>query len=122
MHTNPTANWVSTYRGTTAESTLRPKLVSHRPSWSIARTGYSSSRGFYNTEFGDTIGKYGDNPRDILPHDAPKQENLPRILNMGTQKVTSHTPGYNGFIPNSDINWKAVEQSKGQKVRNTIIK
>ena len=41
---------------------------------------------------------------------------------MGTTKVTSHIPGYNGFIPQIDINDNAVDQSKGEKTRNTIIK
>ena len=36
--------------------------------------------------------------------------------------MTSHIPGYNGFIPQVDINQNAVSQSKGQAVRNTIIK
>jgi len=43
-------------------------------------------------------------------------------LTVGTTKVTSHIPGYNGFIPQIDMNEKAVGQSKGQAARNTIIK
>ena len=42
---------------------------------------------------------------------------------MGTTKVTSHIPGYNGFFPKSDFNSKALEQSKlDNKNRNTIVK
>ena len=43
-------------------------------------------------------------------------------LTVGTSKVTSHIPGYNGFIPTIDINENAVSQSKGQDARNTIVK
>lgn len=43
-------------------------------------------------------------------------------MTIGTQKVTSHIPGYCGFIPNTDINHTAIDQSLGQKLRNTIIK
>ena len=41
---------------------------------------------------------------------------------MGTTKVTQHIPGYNGFIPNADINDGAVSQSKLDVGRATIIK
>lgn len=117
-----TNHWVSTYRGQTAESTTRPRLISNRPAWSVNRIGYSSSRGVYKTEFTETIGVFGHNPRTILPHDANKQENVYNEMTIGTQKVTEHIPGYCGFLPNTDINEKAVSQSKGSSLRNTIIK
>ena len=42
---------------------------------------------------------------------------------MGTTQVTSHIPGYNGFIPKSDFNQTALDQSKMlNKNRNTIVK
>lgn len=56
------------------------------------------------TEFGDSIGKFGDNPRDNLPSVATKQVNKLNELTVGTAKVTSHIPGYNGFIPQTEIN------------------
>lgn len=44
-------------------------------------------------------------------------------LTVGTTKVTSHIPGYNGYIPKSDFNDKALQQSKLQGAsRNTIVK
>jgi hypothetical protein len=106
-----TNHWASTYRGTTADSTLRPRLVSNRPTWSINRVGYSSSRGIYKTEFTETIGTYGHNPRGILPSDSVKQANIHNEMTIGTQKVTAHIPGYCGFIPNTDINTNAIQQS-----------
>ena len=51
------------------------------------------------TEFTDAFGKHGANPRDILPLDATKQTNKNNDLSVGSTKVTSHIPGYNGFIP-----------------------
>jgi len=41
---------------------------------------------------------------------------------VGSTKVTSHIPGYNGFIPQTDINPKVTEQSKGEQERMTFIK
>ena len=106
---NPTQHWKSNYRGTTADSAARDRLISTRPMWSINRQGYSSSRGIYKTEFQETIGKFGHNPRNILPHEAEKQSNTNNELSIGTQKVTKHIPGYSGFIPNTDINKNAVQ-------------
>jgi hypothetical protein len=50
------------------------------------------------------------------------QSNKANELSVGTTKVTTHIPGYNGFIPQTDINALANKQSVGQSVRNTIIK
>jgi len=47
----------------------------------------------------ESIGKFGHKPRNILPFDATKQSNIKNELSVGTTKVTSHIPGYNGFIP-----------------------
>ena len=74
------------------------------------------------TEFGEAIGKNGHNPRDILPSESTKQMNKINDLSVGSTKVTNHIPGYNGFIPQIDVNEKAVDQSKGANARNTIIK
>jgi hypothetical protein len=90
--------------------------------WSINRQAYSSSRCSYTTEFSDTIGKFGHNPRSILGFDSSKQQNKNNELSAGTTKITAHIPGYNGFIPMTDINEKAKEQSLGTNTRKTIIK
>lgn len=39
-----------------------------------------------------------------MPGDSVKQANEVHELSMGTTKVTTHIPGYNGFIPKSDFN------------------
>lgn len=41
---------------------------------------------------------------------------------MGTAKVTSHIPGYNGYIPRTDLNPKALAHGSGEEARETIIK
>jgi len=105
----PTNHWGSTYRNTTAESAQLERLVSKRPQWSNNRVAYSSSRCCYKTEFSETIGTWGHNPRDILPHDATGMTNARNELTIGTQKVTKHIPGYSGFLPNAEINTKAVD-------------
>lgn len=56
---NGTMHWNSSYRGTTADQALRPRITSHRPAWSVNRIGYTSSRGTYKTEFSETIGNWG---------------------------------------------------------------
>ena len=61
------------------------------------------------TEFADAFGKHGHNPRDILPHDATKTENKKNDLTVGSTKVTNHIPGYNGFIPQIDVNDKVIQ-------------
>lgn len=70
----------------------------------------------------ESIGKFGHKPRNILPFEATKQSNIKNELSVGTTKVTSHIPGYNGFIPQTEINQLANKQSVGENVRNTIVK
>jgi len=43
-------------------------------------------------------------------------------LTVGTTKVTSHIPGYRGFVPSIDINKNAYEQSKCKSPRTTFLK
>ena len=119
---DPTMHWGSQYKATVNEVASRDRIVSRRPLWSINRQAYISARGSYTTEFADSFGNHGHVPRDRLPHDAKKQEHRENELTVGTTQVTKHIPGYNGFIPHVDVNQRAVDQSKGQLERNTIIK
>jgi hypothetical protein len=64
----------------------------------------------------------GHNPRYKLNHESEKMANREDELTIGTTKTTSHIPGYSGYIPNVDINENAVKQSKGESIRNTIVK
>lgn len=49
-------------------------------------------------------------------------ENEEHELNIGTTKTTSHIPGYNGYIPKTDLNPAARDQGKCGVTRATIIK
>jgi hypothetical protein len=95
----PTSHWKSTYKNVVNEVTNAERIVSRKPLWSINRQAYSSSRGLYTSEFADSFGGFGHNPRNVLPHDADKLTNRKFELSVGTTKVTNHIPGYNGFIP-----------------------
>lgn len=68
------------------------------------------------------MGTYGDNPRNKLNQESDKQENENHELTMGTTKVTKHIPGYNGYLPKTDLNTKALQQSALDGNRDTIIK
>jgi len=100
----PASHWISTYSNASGITASRERIASRRPTWSINRQAYSSARCNYMTEFRDSIGTFGHNPRDILPSVSTKQENKLNELTVGTAKATSHIPGYNGFIPQTEIN------------------
>lgn len=119
---NPTSHWGSTYKAVVKEVEEGEKIKSRRPLWSINRQAYSSSRGNYTSEFADAIGNFGKNPRDDLPGDSTKQGNKNNQLTVGTTKVTTHIPGYNGFLPSADMNDNALSQAALAKNRETIIK
>ena len=69
----PTSHWTSTYRNVSGIVASRERIASRRPTWSINRQAYSSARCNYVTEFSDSIGKFGYQPRDFLPAAATKQ-------------------------------------------------
>lgn len=96
---NPTSHWKPTYKAVVEAVDAAEKIKSRRPLWSINRTAYSSNRGTYMTEFADSFGKMGHNPRNILNAESAAAENKKNELSVGTTKVTKHIPGYNGFIP-----------------------
>ena len=68
------------------------------------------------------MGTYGHNPRTKLNQDSEKMENENHELTMGTTKTTQHIPGYNGYLPKTDLNPNAILQGLGQAPRNTIVK
>jgi len=41
---------------------------------------------------------------------------------IGTTKITSHIPGYSGFLPRADVNDQALTQGQGEQTRETFIK
>lgn len=96
---DPTSHWKSSYKEIVNEIESKDRIKSTRPTWSINRVAYSSGRCQYETEFAASIGKHGHNPRTLLGPETAKQFNKNDVLSAGTTKVTSHIPGYNGFIP-----------------------
>lgn len=120
---NTASHWGSVYKNEVESNCAKGRIRSERPVWSLPREAYSSKRSHYQTEFGHSFGKNGENPRDKLPHSAVRQGNETHELTMGTTKTTEHIPGYNGFIPKSDFNGQALDQSKlAGHSRNTILK
>lgn len=79
-----------------------------------------------------SLGSYGHNPRTKLNETHSKMDNEVHELtyelidlnyfSMGTTKVTSHIPGYNGYLPKTDLNPVALEHGSGSVPRETIIK
>ena len=96
---NPQSHWKSSYKEIVKTVEEGERNPSSRPTWSINRQAYSSGRGLYKTEFSEAIGTHGNKPRDKLNAESDKQTNKEDDLTVGTTKVTSHIPGYNGFIP-----------------------
>ena len=41
---------------------------------------------------------------------------------IGTAKITSHIPGYSGFLPRADVNDHALTHGQGEQTRETFIK
>ena len=62
----PTGHWKSSYKEIVNEVVGADRNKSTRPAWSINRSAYSSGRCTYETEFGESIGKHGHKPRDVL--------------------------------------------------------
>jgi len=93
-----------------------------QPKWSAPKQPYTSKRGHYSTEQEGNFGHWGHRPRDLLPPTATQL--LPKTEDnyLGTTKVTYRTPGYTGFIPQSDVSHEATEQGKGRRPKSTLFK
>jgi len=118
------SHWTTTYKQEVLTAADKEHSKSRPPMWSLPREAYTSNRTNFASEYNLSYGPYGHNPRSELPHDATKQTHKQHDLTQGTTQVTTHIPGYNGFIPKSDFNQTAVDQSRleGGKCRNTIVK
>jgi hypothetical protein len=44
------------------------------------------------------------------------------FYSIGTTKTTNHIPGYNGYLPKTDLNPTAILHGMGEAPRATIIK
>ena len=119
---NASGHWQSQSHRSTDEVMALPTNPSTRPIWSYPRAAYSSKRSFHHTEYTRTMGTYGHEPRAMLGAEAEKHANVNDQLSIGTTKVTSHIPGYNGFLPKADFNGHALTQSGLDAGRETILK
>ena len=119
---NTTSHWKTNSQMTNDNQMASHLTISERPLWSYPRQAYTSKRGYYQTEFQKSIGTHGHVPRNKLTQESEMQGNEHHELTVGTTKVTTHIPGYNGFIPKTDFNPGAVQQASTLNARQTIIK
>jgi hypothetical protein len=68
------------------------------------------------------MGTYGQNPRSKLNQDHSEMKSELHELTIGTTKTTKHIPGYNGYLPKTDLNPTATLQGLGTVERTTFIK
>ena len=115
-----TQHWKTNYAMDSEVATKRPCSQAKRPLWSYPKVQHVARRTFFKTENQNKFGTYGHNPRKILNHKSTKLENEISELTMGTTKVTNHIPGYGGFLVRTDINDKALAQTKNNMTRNLM--
>lgn len=115
-----TKHWNTEYQAENNKTLSRPHSQSQRPFWSYPKREHVARRTFFKTEYQNTLGTYGHNPRQILNHESTKMENDVNELTMGSTKVTSHIPGYGGFLVKTDLNDKALVQTKSNLSRDLM--
>lgn len=115
-----TKHWQSNYQMDNARSQSRPNSQAQRPFWSYPKREHKARRTFFKTEYENRLGTYGHNPRAVLNAESTKLETEVSDLTMGTTKVTSHIPGYGGFLVRTDLNDRALEQTKNDRCRELM--
>lgn len=115
-----TKHWKSNYQMDNEKTMARPSSQAQRPIWSYPKHHHVARRSFYKTENQNKFGTYGHIPRKTLDKDATKLTSEVSDLTMGTTKVTSHIPGYGGFLVRTDLNDKALAQTKNNMTRNLM--
>lgn len=115
-----TKHWTTNYQMENNKTQERPSSQAQRPFWSYPKKEHVARRTFFKTEYHNTLGNYGHNPRSILNHESTKMNNDVNELTMGSTKVTSHIPGYSGFIVKTDLNDKALLHTKSDASRNLM--
>lgn len=68
------------------------------------------------------MGTFGHNPlaNKFSQDEKGRQTNIVDDMTHGTTKVTRDLPGYTGFIPNVDVNKRAISQSKHEFPRDLV--
>lgn len=115
-----TKHWVTNYQGENNKTIARPASQAQRPIWSYPKREHAARRTFFKTEYENTLGTYGHNPRNMLNQESTSLKNDVNDLTMGTTKVTRHVPGYGGFLVKTDLNPKAIHQSKSEFGRDIM--
>mmetsp|Transcript_21130 Transcript_21130/g.18739 ORF Transcript_21130/g.18739 Transcript_21130/m.18739 type:complete len:303 (+) Transcript_21130:6-914(+) len=115
-----TSHWQTSYQVENNKTQQRPSSKAERPFWSYPKRNHVARRTFFKTEYENKMGNYGHNPRNVLNHKSTKLEPEISDLTMGTTKVTSHIPGYGGFLVRTDLNEKALGQTKNNITKNLM--
>jgi hypothetical protein len=106
------SHWKSMSSTVNDDNMAKHGSKSEKPAWCLPREAYTSKRCHFTTENSVSFGTYGHNPRNKLNQESDKMTNEQHDLTMGSTKVTNHIPGYNGFIPKTDLNPNAIAQGK----------
>lgn len=111
-----TSHWTSNYQGENAKTQARPSSQAQRAFWSYPKRAHVARRTFFKTEYLKTVGT----DEIKLTKESTKLENVVNELTMGTTKVTSHIPGYGGYLVKTDLNEKALHHGKNQYGRDLM--
>jgi hypothetical protein len=75
------------------------------------------------TEYKFKYGVLGHRPTPhLMDENSVRQPLINDELKQGTTQLTSHIPGYMGFLPSTQLGGKAFEQGKGLATRTTFLK
>jgi hypothetical protein len=115
-----TKHWNTNYQTDNVTSTSRPNSQAQRAFWSYPKREHNARRTFFKTEYQNRMGTYGFDPKSVLNSETTKQEVEVSDLTMGTTKLTNHIPGYGGFLVRTDLNDRALDQTKNNKCRELM--
>jgi len=62
-------------QGVNEQTLQQPAQRAERPIWSLPRQAYSSKRSYFKTEYHNSLGTYGHNPRDKLNEQHTAMQN-----------------------------------------------
>lgn len=129
-----TSHWISNYRDESIKTTTRPASQSQRPFWSYPKRHHVSRKTAIllqqekdkpqliatapKDQFFVTENQY--NYQKKLNRELDRLENDVNELTIGSTKVTSHIPGYSGFMVRTNLNEAALTQSKNQNGRDLM--
>jgi len=92
------SHWNTTYNSDTASSYDKIGEKSRIPKW-LKNNYHDYHRSSYKSEYTQSFGVHGDNPREKFILENGKLFNDNRCLAEGTSKASTYIPGYAGHIP-----------------------